>query len=279
MSQARPGRVTPVVGALMIANAVAGVFLATVFTLPFIHEVLRFQPGLALDRPWTFLTYLLVYPGLPSLGANLLLLWLLGPPVEQRLGGRSFLLYYLACGIGTALFAWGLTSFTSVPPLLGSLGAVLGTGFAFAILWPDAYLNLEPLPIRPRVRTLIATLAGLVIVLSLVLPEGNAHFAHLGGLVAGYAFFRIRMIRARKPPAPPPRILARPVRTAVTVHHGAAPERLHPARPQDSPLQRYSSEELDRVLDKISASGLASLTPEERRFLDQIAARKRKDAG
>ena len=33
--------------------------------------------------------------------------------------------------------------------------------------------------------------------------------------------------------------------------------------------------EMDRVLDKISAEGLASLTPDERRFLDDIAKQKR----
>jgi hypothetical protein len=32
---------------------------------------------------------------------------------------------------------------------------------------------------------------------------------------------------------------------------------------------------MDRVLDKISAEGLASLTPDERRFLDDIAKQKR----
>jgi hypothetical protein len=33
--------------------------------------------------------------------------------------------------------------------------------------------------------------------------------------------------------------------------------------------------EIDRVLDKISATGIASLTPDERRFLDAVASRRR----
>jgi hypothetical protein len=33
--------------------------------------------------------------------------------------------------------------------------------------------------------------------------------------------------------------------------------------------------EMDRVLDKISAEGIESLTPDERRFLDDIARQKR----
>jgi hypothetical protein len=35
--------------------------------------------------------------------------------------------------------------------------------------------------------------------------------------------------------------------------------------------------ELDRVLDKISATGIESLTPEERRFLDEVSKRKQRE--
>jgi hypothetical protein len=35
--------------------------------------------------------------------------------------------------------------------------------------------------------------------------------------------------------------------------------------------------EIDRVLDKISAEGLHSLTPAERRFLDEVAQKKRQE--
>jgi len=279
MSNTKPGRLTPVVSAVVAVNAIAGLLLATVFTLPASRELVEFQPAFALARPWTFLTYLVVYPGLGSLGANLLLLWLFGPPVEQRIGGRMFLIYYLLCGMGTALFGLGLTSLVPMPPLLGSGGAILGIAFAFAVLWPDAYLNLEPLTIKPRVRFFVATLAAVVVFLSFVLPDGNALLAQLGGIVIGYFFFRFRMVRVKRPEPPRAPILARPVRTAVTVPHSGNAEPLRPVRPQESPRERYTTEELDRVLDKISATGIGSLTPEEQRFLQQISARKRKDAG
>ncbi len=279
MSQTRPGRVTPVVRVLLAVHAAAGILLATVLTLPSLHRALAFQPALLDERPWTPFTYLLVPSGLLVLGVQLLLLWLLGPPVEQRLGGRLFLFYYALTGFGTALFGLGLTSFIGVPTLAGPGGAVLGTAIAFAMLWPDAYVNLEPLPFRPRVRALIAALVAATLVLSLALPDGSAYLAELGGLLTGYLFFRLRALHGRKVEPPPTPILARPLRAAVKVPHGAPPDKLRPARPQETPRERFSSEELDRVLDKISASGLASLTPEERRFLDQMAARKRKDGG
>jgi len=265
----------------MAINLAIGLLFATVFTLPALHSVLSFDPALAARHPWTFFSYLLVYPGLPGLGATLLMLWLFGPPVEQRMGARAFLLFYLYCGIGSALFALGLSSLGPVDPLLGSGGAVLGVAFAFAVLWPDAYLNLEPLPVRPRVRILVVALAGAVAGFSFLVHDGTVHLAQLGGVAAGYVFFRLRMVRSKKPEPPPAPLLARPVRTAVnavTVGPGA-PKGLRPIKPPSSPLHRYSSEELDRVLDKISASGMKSLSSEERQFLDQMAARKRKDAG
>jgi hypothetical protein len=35
--------------------------------------------------------------------------------------------------------------------------------------------------------------------------------------------------------------------------------------------------EVDRVLDKISAKGIESLTSEERRFLDEVSKRKQRE--
>ena len=44
-------------------------------------------------------------------------------------------------------------------------------------------------------------------------------------------------------------------------------------RPGSDPV----ATEVDRVLDKISAKGIGSLTPEERRFLDEVSKRKQRD--
>jgi hypothetical protein len=50
------------------------------------------------------------------------------------------------------------------------------------------------------------------------------------------------------------------------------------ARPEPVDLhEEYPAEEVDRVLDKISAFGIQSLTADERRFLDEVSKRKRRD--
>ena len=150
-------RLTPWVGRLIIANAVVLLLLMTVFTSPALQPALRFVPGEALDQPWTFVSYMFVHAGLLHLLGNMLMLFVFGPPVEQRLGGRAFLLYYLYCGIGAAVLCWrSRASCRARVPFVGASGAVLGVGVAFALLWPDAELLVFPLPMPVRARTLIA---------------------------------------------------------------------------------------------------------------------------
>ena len=61
----------------------------------------------------------------------------------------------------------------------------------------------------------------------------------------------------------------------VLVHPSAeAARRATPSRPQGHHgADAATLAEVDRVLDKISAGGLASLTPDERLFLDAMSRR------
>jgi hypothetical protein len=56
------------------------------------------------------------------------------------------------------------------------------------------------------------------------------------------------------------------------------PSALQPAtrRRRNEGLDPVTSE-IDRVLDKISAQGIESLTPAERRFLDEVSQKKRQE--
>jgi hypothetical protein len=48
-----------------------------------------------------------------------------------------------------------------------------------------------------------------------------------------------------------------------------------PARPRRRVEADPVAAEVDRVLDKISEKGIASLTPAERRFLDEVSRQKK----
>lgn len=267
-------RVTPWVGRLMAVNAVVLLLLQTVFTAPAFVDALRFTPGLAASRPWTILTYMFVHGGVFHLAGNLLVLFVFGPPVERRMGGRAFLSYYLYCGVGAAALALGLTSLVPVHPFIGASGAVLGVALAFAFAWPDAELAL---PLRISARTLVLLLALVDLVAALWVDDGIAHVAHLGGMAAGYIYFRIQGLARGRTRQEARAVTRRPVMAPIPVRQGPPAAEVRPALARQEPREEFPADELDRVLDKISANGIESLTPDERRFLDEASRRKRSD--
>jgi membrane associated rhomboid family serine protease len=272
-------RITPWVGRLIIANAVVLLLLWTLFTKSSVAAGLGFDPHLALSRPWTFVSYMFVHATLLHLLANMLMLFVFGPAVESRLGSRTFILYYLGCGIGAAVFALALSGLIPVAPFIGASGAVLGVGLAYAMFWPDAELILFPIPIPIRARTFVAILAAFDVFAAIYFGSGGgddgiAHLAHLGGLMFGYLFFRFQTISRRTPSAPP-----RPVERVVMVQSGAPESAGSTPVPSARPRRRIDADpvaaEVDRVLDKISALGLGSLTAAERHFLDEVSKQKK----
>jgi membrane associated rhomboid family serine protease len=271
-------RMTRWVGRLIAANVIIALMLATVFTSPSVTGALRFVPApdSVITHPWTLLTYMFVHGGLLHMAVNMVALYLFGSAVEQRMGGRSFLFYYLYCGLGAAIFALGLSALLpgTVPPFIGASAALLGIAHAFAMFWPE--VEVIQFPVAIRARTLVVILAALAAFAGLVLWNSRlgqvAHLAHLGGLLFGYLFFRIQALSQRTP-APPQREAER----VVMVQSSSREPELQVPRPRRGrPASDPTAVELDRVLDKINEKGLNSLTPEERRFLDDFA-RKRKE--
>lgn len=277
MNLSPANRFTFWVARLIIANAVVLLLLRTIFTSPALTDALAFSPEHAFGRPWTFLSYMFVHAGLLHLLFNSLMLFVFGGPVEQRMGSRAFILYYLYCGVGAAIFCLALSGIMPVGPFVGASGALLGVAIAFATFWPDAELIVFPFPMPIRARTLVMVLVGLDIFFYFVTPgDGIAHLAHVGGAAFGYLFFRVQGL-SRRSPHPPPRAVER----VVMVQSGPAdPERrtpVTPVRPRRRPEADPVAAEVDRVLDKISEKGIASLTAAERRFLDEVSRQKKQE--
>jgi membrane associated rhomboid family serine protease len=268
-------RITPWVGRLIVANAVVLLLLMTIFTSPQVVQLLQFSPRTAFTQPWTFLSYMFVHGGLLHLLANMLMLFVFGTGVESRLGSRHFILYYLFCGVGAAVFSLLLAGVMPIGAFVGASGAVLGVAVAFAVFWPDAELIVFPIPVPIKARTLVIGLVVLDIVGSQLWPnDGIAHIAHVGGALFGYLFFRIQSLSRRSPSQP-----TQAVERVVMVQSGSSePDRRTPVTPI-RPRRRVDADpvaaEVDRVLDKISEKGISSLTAAERRFLDEVARKKK----
>ena len=265
-------RITPWVGRLIIANAVVLLLLLTVFTSPALQSRLVFDPAHAFARPWTFITYMFVHAGFLHVLFNMIALFFFGPPVEERLGPSGFIKYYLACGLGGAALSFVFALHTMI---VGASGAIYGIMLAYALWWPDSPIYIWGiLPVKAK--WLLLAFIGLDLFFALAPGgyDGTAHFAHLGGVAAGLLYLKAGGLgvavttRAKK--------LFRPKLTVIPGAGPAAAPPKPPRRPRVAEEERIL-DELDRVLDKISRSGMGSLTTEERALLDEASKRYRQN--
>ena len=147
-------------------------------------------PGAPSFEVWQLLTYGFLHGDWTHLFFNMFALYMFGGDVERLLGAQRFLQYYLVCVIGAAVAQLVVMSGISTPPLptVGASGGVFGLLLAFGMAFPRRRIMLIFPPI-PMPAWLFVTLYGLLeLYLGVTGSQvGVAHFAHLGGMAAGYA--------------------------------------------------------------------------------------------
>ena len=189
---------TPTVRALLIANLlifVAQLYLGpgpfTPFELWPLHADLA-EGGLPFG-PWQLVTYGFLHFEFLHLFANMFALYMFGPDVERLLGAARFRVFYLVCVVGAAA-AQLLVTATIHPspyPTVGASGGIFGLLLCYGMAYPHRRLMLIFPPI-PLPAWLFVTLYGLMELYLGVFAsnQGVAHFAHLGGMAAGYVLIR-----------------------------------------------------------------------------------------
>ena len=147
---------------------------------------------------WQFATYIFLHGGVFHLLFNLLALWWFGGELENYLGSKRFLRYFLFCGIGagicTVLFTPGIYQRI---PVIGASGAIYGILLAFAWLFPNRPILiyfLFPIPAKYMV-----IIFGLIEFFSSMGGSGGgvAHLTHLGGLLFGFFYMGYPMVRQK----------------------------------------------------------------------------------
>jgi len=266
-----PFSLTPWVRGLLIANAVVYLLTITVFTGPWFFDLFAFQPRQLLFRWWTPFTYLFLHGGFLHLAVNSLLLFVFGPAVEEKWGGRKFGTYYFTCGFGGAALSFAMLIFGYAPPVIGASAAILGVGLAFVLNWPDAPMMIFPLPFPIKVKWFFAFIVLTDLFAALAGRDtGVAHFAHLGGVLFGFLYIKGEQAISGRTNT----VVASTRRPASVVPQTARRPRARRATaPAQKPKRSTRSihDEVDRVLDKISELGLDSLTPKERQLLDEMS--------
>ncbi|MBI5209391.1 MAG: rhomboid family intramembrane serine protease [Elusimicrobia bacterium] len=259
----------PVVRWLLIANT--AVFVLRAFVGKEFDLLFGLVPHQVLSERWVWqpFTYVFLHTGVFQLVFNLFCIWMFGMPVEAQWGGLEFVKFYVICGLGAAAAALAMGPGSSSPVTVGAAGPIFGLLVAFAMLYPDAVVYLYFLfPVTARQMAVIFGLIELFAAASDGTP-GPGRFAGLGGMAAAYVYIRwwwMMKIKAKawfkgmgvgvRPAGVPPRRGARP----------AAPP---PA------AKAASMEDVDRILDKILASGIDSLSEEEKSIMKRYAEKQK----
>jgi membrane associated rhomboid family serine protease len=138
-------------------------------------------------QPWQVVTYAFLHGGITHLLFNMFALYMFGSAMEQVVGPKRYLNFYLVCVITAAAAQLATSSlFGGVYPTVGASGGVFGLLLAYAVYFPRNRVMLLFPPIPLPARTFVILYAILELVLGVTgSQEGVAHFAHLGGLVGG----------------------------------------------------------------------------------------------
>lgn len=204
----------PVVKNLLIINGL--VFLAqmafsrsgtleNLFALHDIHSVYF--------RPHQLVTHLFMHGDFGHIFFNMFALWMFGSVLENYLGAKRFLLFYMASGLGAGLLHLGvlyyeneavMQAFQHLPmsqqedllyspnfrvniATVGASGAVFGCLAAFGYLFPNSLIYLYFfIPIKAKWFVLMYAAMEFFLGVRNSAGDNVAHWAHLGGALVGF---------------------------------------------------------------------------------------------
>ena len=277
--------------ALIAINVVAYIF--TLAQEPFAIEVLwlnadHFRDGMF----WQPLTAMFMHGGLSHILFNMWGLYIFGGIVAPRLGGKAFLALYLSTGL-LGNIVWLAAAWNSPAVLCGASGAVMAVTAAAAVMAPETPMLLLFIPFPIKLRTMAIVFFVLEIVLEITGRQpGVANLVHIAGFVGGYLFikffFRREMLwdplaslGGRRGYRPPRNQSGGSDASGWTYRR--SPDRESDYGPNFSSGSNYgfngtrvSQRELDYLLDKISRTGINSLTEQELQRLKQAREEMRR---
>ncbi len=283
-----------------------------IFLIEMLLGILRFGNGLSLSDtielyfslwpigsghffPWQLFTYMFLHANFMHIFFNMLMLFWIGVQVEQAWGTKKFLIYYFVCGLGGGLAHLLLSDFFGVGggPMLGASGAIFGVLVAFGILFPDMSFFIFPIPFPIKAKVFVPAMIAIQIY-SISDPNDHvAHLAHLGGALTGVIYllvsrgghlFSSRRSRVQSPwgngSAPvsknggffgrrPGGVVDADYRDLNTHGGGIADTKIQDVKQ----TLVITQEEIDRILDKIAATGYQNLTEGERDILFEASRR------
>ena len=239
---------------------------------------------LAGKQYYRLFTSALLHANWNHLALNMVSLLLLGRPLEVYLGASQFLLIYGAAILGGSLLSLWIHRHHEYKAY-GASGGVCGVVFSYVLLSPTGNLGLFLLPVAiPAWLYAILFFAGSFVAMKRD-KDNIGHDAHLGGAIIGFwttAALNPDLVRIH------PNIfltisglsvllfvylvknpLMLPMKVFLPIHANAR------SAPKPRPEQVDNIAALDAILEKISKSGVQSLSRKEKSILADASKRMR----
>ena len=181
---------------ILIGINVAVFFL--LYLMPGLFEFLAIYIAGLLGRGfiWTPITYMFTHAGFFHLFFNMIILVFAGPVLEERMGSREFLAYYLVTGALAgvfSVFAYKAAGSGAYLPIVGASGALYAVMLGFATYYPRARILIWGI-LPMKAPYFLALYAAIDLYLHVFGRGGNiAHLTHLSGLAFGFLYFMIRL--------------------------------------------------------------------------------------
>ncbi len=234
-------------------------------------------PAIQSGQIWTLLTYSLLHStgNFLHIIGNLLGMFFLGRELLPLLGSRRFLGLWSSAVVGGGLM-WVATNWTHGGSVIGASAGVASLLVFFACLQPNQPMTfllffVLPVTLKPKwiaLGLLAIDLIGFVFyeIMGSPSPMGFAHSAHLGGMAAGWLFFRFVHQRDWQNPD---RVESGGIELPKWFRRAQkTPEVAAPAFKVNLTSREDLKAEVDRILDKINSDGFGALTSDEKRLLD-----------
>jgi len=265
----------------------------TLFGSDAVYSALALDPARFPSAWWTVGTYMFVHAWLAHLAFNMFTLWMFGPRLEQEWGTRSFVQFYLWCGLGGAIAHLALAQHSAV---IGASGAISGVLVAYALRWPDEEVYLFGV-IPMKSRWLVAALLAMNVIFALSPSSRIDWTAHVGGMAFGWIFLKVYAVggltrvkgwvssvpdesedmpRAVPRNRGPMRERGGSVDEVVERSNAVVLRERKPLQhiPKQETAKEYAAK-VNQLLDKISQNGIGSLSREERRILEEMSRKLR----
>lgn len=231
------------------------------------------DPGMLLFRPWTLITYMFLHQDFFHILFNMVALYWFGKLFLMYFNGKQLMTLYLFGGIiGGLVYIFSFNFFplfeqlSDMSILMGASGSIMAIIVATALYSPD--MEMRMLLLGTVKLKYIALAVVLISFFGITSSNAGGEIAHLGGALFGY-FFIVSLRRGKDTTRGFSKLLD-------SISNLFKPRRLKvkkPASGRKMTDEEYNMNkardmvEIDRILDKIKASGYGSLTAAEKQKL------------